>query len=46
MAGAFGYDVEADGKVIDAGELEVYIQQPLEPGTLHTYRVRAKNVSG
>ena len=46
VTGATGYDVEADGTVVDAGELESYIQKPLEPGTTHTYRVRAKNISG
>ncbi|RCX18766.1 von Willebrand factor type A domain-containing protein [Anaerobacterium chartisolvens] len=40
------YDVEADGKIIDAGSLPEYIDEELSPGTTHTYRVRGKNAGG
>jgi hypothetical protein len=46
VEGATGYEVEMDGTVADAGTQEGYIQQPLEPGTTHAYRVRARNISG
>jgi hypothetical protein len=46
VEGATGYEVEMDGTVADAGAQEGYIQQPLEPGTTHAYRVRARNISG
>ncbi len=46
VEGTMGYDIELDGKVADAGEQEGYIQESLDPGTTHTYRVRARNISG
>jgi hypothetical protein len=41
-----GYDVEIDGKVMNAGEEAGYIDNGLKPGTSHTYRVRGKNITG
>ena len=38
-----GYDLEADGDVIPDIPETSYIHSGLEPGTAHTYRVRAKN---
>lgn len=46
VAGASGYDVEIDGKTIDTGAESSYIHGKLAPGTAHTYRVRAKNMTG
>ena len=46
VEGATGYEVEMDGVAVDAGAQEGYIQQPLDPGTSHTYRVRARNITG
>ncbi|HYE83331.1 MAG TPA: PA14 domain-containing protein [Clostridia bacterium] len=45
VEGAVGYDVEADGSIIDNGEQITYINTELTPNTQHTYRVRAKNAS-
>lgn len=44
--GATGYDLEIDGQTISVGSETGYLHQPLEPGTAHTYRIRAKNVTG
>ncbi|WP_334078048.1 fibronectin type III domain-containing protein [Paenibacillus sanfengchensis] len=44
--GATGYDLEVDGVMIDAGNLDTYNHQDLMPGTSHTYRLRAKNGTG
>lgn len=46
VEGALGYDIEVDGKVYDTQEAVVYVHDSLTPGTMHTYRVRAKNVTG
>ncbi|MCR3760143.1 hypothetical protein KYB31_14285 [Clostridium felsineum] len=40
--GAVGYDIEIDGKVIDAGNNTSYNCTGLTAGTNHTFRVRAK----
>jgi hypothetical protein len=40
------YEVEIDGKTIDVGQVSSYIDENLTPGTLHTYRVRGKNITG
>ena len=46
VEGAEGYDIEIDGKVMDLQDAIVYMHENLEPGTSHTYRVRAKNITG
>lgn len=46
VAGAIGYDIEVDGKAVDNGSATVYTQVDLNPGTPHTYRVRARNAGG
>lgn len=43
---ATGYDVEVDGGIIDNGDNNVYLHDNLEPGIVHTYRIRAKNTAG
>ncbi|MDS0526067.1 fibronectin type III domain-containing protein [Clostridium sp. SHJSY1] len=42
VAGAVGYDVEIDGKTINNGNITSYEADSLQPGTKHTFRVRAK----
>ncbi|KHD37442.1 hypothetical protein NL50_04505 [Clostridium acetobutylicum] len=42
VIGATGYDVEIDGKTIDNGNSTSYEADGLQPGTKHTFRVRAK----
>lgn len=42
MAGAIGYEIEADGTIVDNGTNTVYNHGGLLPGTQHTYRVRAQ----
>lgn len=44
--GVEGYDIEINGKVMDIKDATVYMHENLEPGTSHTYRIRAKNISG
>ncbi|QMV42433.1 fibronectin type III domain-containing protein [Cohnella cholangitidis] len=44
--GADGYDIEADGRVIDNGNQLSYVDKGLQPLTKHIYRVRAKNAGG
>jgi hypothetical protein len=45
VTGAFSFDIEADGEIIrDVGN--PYVHAGLLPGTVHRYRVRAKNSSG
>ncbi|WP_248930455.1 fibronectin type III domain-containing protein [Paenibacillus hamazuiensis] len=46
VAGATGYDVEADGFTIDNGTSTTYVHSGLMPNTQHTYRVRAKSATG
>lgn len=41
--GAEGYEVEADGVVIDAGAATVYTHSELQENTSHVYKIRAKN---
>ncbi|TBL71235.1 fibronectin type III domain-containing protein [Paenibacillus thalictri] len=45
IEGADGYDLEIDGNTLELGRDTGYIHIPLAPGTSHTYRVRAKNVT-
>jgi hypothetical protein len=42
IVGATGYDVDIDGKIIDNGNNTSYVAKNLQPGTLHTYRIRPK----
>ncbi|MFZ5968691.1 MAG: fibronectin type III domain-containing protein [Bacillota bacterium] len=46
VSGAAGYDIEADGVVINNGTFTTYIHEGLAPNTQHTYRVRTRNASG
>ena len=46
VAGAAGYDIEADGTVRDMGTSTRYTHTSLSPGTPHTYRLRARNEGG
>lgn|GEM_PF-2021849 len=46
IEGATGYDIEIDGKTMNGGYDTSYLDEGLSPGTTHTYRVRAKNMSG
>ncbi|HEX2927140.1 MAG TPA: cellulose binding domain-containing protein [Ruminiclostridium sp.] len=41
--GATGYDIEADGKIIDNALNTTYLHDSLNPNSEHTYRVRARN---
>ncbi|GAB6085243.1 fibronectin type III domain-containing protein [Alkaliphilus crotonatoxidans] len=43
VEGATGYDIEADGEIIELGIATGYTHEELEPGTQHEYRVRAKS---
>ncbi|MCG7408439.1 hypothetical protein MH117_13495 [Paenibacillus sp. ACRRX] len=43
LSNVTGYDVEVDGVVIDNQLNNSYVHMNLDPGTMHTYRVRAKN---
>ncbi|MCX7922700.1 MAG: fibronectin type III domain-containing protein [Clostridia bacterium] len=45
-AGAEEYDIEADGNIIENCTGTSYIDSGLNPGTSHSYRVRAKNAGG
>ncbi|MFE5319169.1 fibronectin type III domain-containing protein [Paenibacillus sp. NPDC056579] len=40
-----GYEIEVDGKTIDVGLNTNYLHSQLAPGTMHTYRVRARNIT-
>ncbi|WP_437320844.1 glycoside hydrolase family 44 protein [Sorangium sp. So ce385] len=42
VAGAAGYDVEANGRVVAGLTDTSYLDPWLNPGTLHTYRVRTR----
>jgi hypothetical protein len=46
VEGATGYEIEVDGETIEVGNNETYVHEGLTPGTSHSYRVRAKNVTG
>ncbi len=43
---AESYDIEADGEILENDTSNSYIHDSLEPGTAHTYRIRAKNATG
>ncbi len=43
---ATGYDIEADGSIINTGTSTTYTHTALAPGTPHTYRIRGKNGGG
>ena len=46
VAGAYGYDIEADGVIVNNGISTTYTDGGLVPGTRHIYRIRARNSSG
>ncbi|QJD85849.1 fibronectin type III domain-containing protein [Cohnella herbarum] len=46
VEGATGYDIEIDGKTVGGSNNTTYLDEGLSPGTTHTYRVRAKNMTG
>ncbi len=41
-----GYEVDADGKILDVGNVYKYIDTGLQPESSHKYRVRGYNESG
>ena len=43
---ALGYDVEADGTVINNGTSNTFVHNGLSPNTQHTYKVRVRNSGG
>ena len=45
VTGATGYDIEVDGILFENVE-SPFINSNLQPGTIHYYRIRAKNSSG
>lgn len=45
VTGAVSYDIETDGEVVEDVS-NPYVHSSLLPGTVHIYRVRAKNSSG
>lgn len=46
IEGATGYDIEIDGVTVDNGLDINRLHDNLQPGTSHTYRIRAKNITG
>jgi hypothetical protein len=46
VVGSTGYEIEADGKIVDAGTYTSYIHSGLTPYTQHIYKVRARNAGG
>ncbi|CAG7658647.1 hypothetical protein PAECIP111802_07110 [Paenibacillus allorhizosphaerae] len=46
VSGAAGYDIEADGTIIDNSPDTVFVHRDLAPNSQHTYRIRAKNENG
>lgn len=46
VTGATGYEVEADGVVINNGTATTYTHKNLTPNTQHQYRIRVKNKGG
>ena len=46
VAKADSYEIETDGKIIDAKLNTTYTDEGLEPDSLHKYRVRALNAGG
>lgn len=45
-SGAIGYEIEVDGTVVNTDTATVYTHVGINPGTPHTYRVRARNAGG
>lgn len=45
VTGADSYEIDADGSILPVGT-HSYIHESLIPGTVHSYRIRAKNSSG
>ncbi|MFD2409394.1 fibronectin type III domain-containing protein [Paenibacillus rhizoplanae] len=43
VKGATGYEIEADGTIIDNGSKVIFAHTGLLPNTKHSYRIRAKN---
>jgi len=41
-----GYEIEIDGQIINVGTEAFYQHNGLEPGSYHTYRLRARNMNG
>lgn len=46
VEGAKGYEVEADGKVVNVGDVTTYKNSGLTPSSSHTYRIRSYNSAG
>lgn len=46
VEGTESYDLEIDGEIVENLTDSIYNHIDLEPGTSHTYRVRAKNIAG
>ncbi|TMV50648.1 hypothetical protein FE783_08105 [Paenibacillus mesophilus] len=46
VIGAVGYEVEADGRILDNGAAVTFLHDGLEPNTRHSYRVRARMSDG
>lgn len=46
VTGAEEYEIEVDGLIIDNGTGTSYLHKGLSPDTTHTYKVRARSVSG
>lgn len=46
VEGAAGYDVEADGQVVKNIDSNKYVDDALQPNTMHSYRVRARGEEG
>ncbi|HEX2924694.1 MAG TPA: fibronectin type III domain-containing protein, partial [Ruminiclostridium sp.] len=46
VSGAIGYDVWVDGSVVNNDTATVFTHANLNPGTPHTYKVRARNAGG
>lgn len=45
-SGAIGYEIEVDGTVVNTDTATVYTHVGINPGTPHTYKVRARNSGG
>jgi len=46
VIGADSYEVEIDGKILNAGSSTEYVQAEITPGLTYTFRVRAINENG
>ncbi len=46
VEGATGYDLEIDDNIYNVGLDISYIHNGLEPGSLHNYRIRTRNIYG